>query len=69
MILSIQCYIPPFVEPLGPTTPSFKLGIPTHQFSNKIDASGRTQSNLKEQTCIFNAAYWLYWYQSNEKSF
>ena len=40
MIPSIMCYVPPSVELLEPTTPSFQTQIHTPQISNQTDASG-----------------------------
>src|SRR6218665_3713225 len=43
MIPSILCYVPPSVEPLGPTTPtSFQTRTHDPQFSNQIDTSALT---------------------------
>jgi len=48
MILSILCYLPPSVELLGLTPPSFSTWTQDPQFSNQIDAADTYTHHQRE---------------------
>jgi len=52
MIPSIMCYVPPTVEPLGPTTTSFQTRIHDPQISNQIDAPELIGLSMKIQMTL-----------------